>query len=341
MAEGAGKTMTPAGEGSASAIGDGLAIVMAARQAALPALAPLVRPGRDTRFAHPAERHLAELLSFYGVRWAYEPTSFALSRVDDDGQRAFFTPDFYLPEHRLYIELTTMRQRLVTRKNRKLRRLREMYPGVGIKLLYRRDYQWLVAAYEQAGGDPHEDRLDRVLYTPELIADRIDALAREIAVDMARAGTERPLLLGVGPGSARFLADLTAALTSRGLAVDHDRIDLTRYSAAHCSRRARVPRAPEWELAGRQIMLVEDIVSTGLSLAFLDDWLRRRGVKQVAACALLDRSASRLVPVPLRYVGFEAPATLLAGYGLALRRRFSDLPYIGALAAAPPVPPSA
>ena len=310
------------------------------RQVALPSLGQLVRSNGETCFAHPAERHLADLLSFYGVRWSYEPTSFALSRLDDDGPRAFFTPDFYLPEHRLYIELTTMRQRLVTRKNRKLRRLRELYPAVGIKLLYRRDYQWLVAAYERPNGGTDQDMLERVLYSPEAIAQRVDALAGEIAVDAARTGSDPPLLLGVGPGSGRFLTDLTAAVDACGLAVDHDRIELTRYGAARCGRRARVQRPPEQEVAGRHIVLVEDVVNTGLSLAFLQHWLRRHGVKKVTACTLLDRSASRLVPVPLQYVGFAAPPAMLAGYGLALRRRFSDLPYIAALAPEPCDSPS-
>ena len=80
------------------------------------------------------------MLDFYQIPWQYEPRSFPL-RSDDSGRVIeSFTPDFYLPEVDLYIELTTLRQSLVTKKNRKLRRLRELYPEIYIKLLYRKDF---------------------------------------------------------------------------------------------------------------------------------------------------------------------------------------------------------
>ena len=91
----------------------------APRQELLPPLRWLLQPN-DHRFAHPAEIELARLLTFYGLRWAYEPTTFAVRWGRDGRPVEFVTPDFYLPEHDLYLELTTMRQRLVTRKNRKV-----------------------------------------------------------------------------------------------------------------------------------------------------------------------------------------------------------------------------
>ena len=98
-------------------------------------------------FAHEAEREVAALLDFYGVAWAYEPRTFVL-RADDDGTvRAAFTPDFHLPEFDLYVEVTTLEQRLVTRKNRKVRQLRERYPDVRVKVLYKRDIEHLVARF--------------------------------------------------------------------------------------------------------------------------------------------------------------------------------------------------
>src|SRR5687767_12361927 len=99
------------------------------------------------RFAHPAEQEVARVLSFFRLRWAYEPTSFTLRRHADGSVAEMFTPDFYLPDLDLYIELTTMRQPLVTRKNRKARMLREMYPNVRLRLLYRRDYVRLMECY--------------------------------------------------------------------------------------------------------------------------------------------------------------------------------------------------
>ena len=79
-------------------------------------------------FAHQAEADFAELLNFYRIPWLYEPTSFAIE-WDGDAVTEMFTPDFYLPDQDLYIELTTMKQSLVTKKNRKVRLLRELYPG--------------------------------------------------------------------------------------------------------------------------------------------------------------------------------------------------------------------
>jgi hypothetical protein len=98
-------------------------------------------------FAHASERQFAKLLDFYGIEWAYEPTSFDLEwdRAGNVLQR--FTPDFFLPEFDLYIEITTLNQKLVTKKNRKVRRLRERYPEVRCKVFYQRDYLSLVAKY--------------------------------------------------------------------------------------------------------------------------------------------------------------------------------------------------
>ena len=100
-----------------------------------------------TRFAHDAERFFAELLDYYGVAWEYEPVEFVLSWSPDGVATCGFRPDFYLPDHRLFIELTTLRQDLVTEKNRKVRRLEELYPGISVKILYRRDVEDLFAKY--------------------------------------------------------------------------------------------------------------------------------------------------------------------------------------------------
>jgi hypothetical protein len=98
-------------------------------------------------FAHASERQFAKLLDFYGIEWAYEPISFDLEwdRAGNVLQR--FTPDFFLPEFDLYIEITTLNQKLVTKKNRKVRRLRERYPEIRCKVFYQRDYLSLVAKY--------------------------------------------------------------------------------------------------------------------------------------------------------------------------------------------------
>ncbi len=109
-------------------------------------------PGEaEVRFAHPSERKLAELLDFYGVRWEYEPVEFVLAWDDHGRPASAFRPDFYLPDQDCYLELTTLRQELVTRKNRKLRRLAELYPEVRVRPLYRRDYAHLLLRADLAG----------------------------------------------------------------------------------------------------------------------------------------------------------------------------------------------
>jgi hypoxanthine phosphoribosyltransferase len=110
-----------------------------------------VAEGKQVVFAHDSEREFAGILDFYQIHWVYEPTSFPL-RWDSEGRLTeSFTPDFYLPDFDLYIELTTLKQSLVTKKNRKLRRLRELYPEINIKLLYGRDFRSLMAKYGLTG----------------------------------------------------------------------------------------------------------------------------------------------------------------------------------------------
>jgi len=97
-------------------------------------------PVAGPSFAHPSEAEFASVLDFYRISWQYEPKSFPLKHDESGRVVESFTPDFYLPDFDLYLELTTLRQSLVTTKNRKLRRLRELYPEVNVKLLYRRDF---------------------------------------------------------------------------------------------------------------------------------------------------------------------------------------------------------
>jgi cytidylate kinase len=98
-------------------------------------------------FGHPSEQVFANLLDFYGIAWDYEPRSFPLQWDKDGKVSEAFTPDFYLPEFNLYVELTTMKQANVTRKNRKIRLLRAIYPHVNIQVFYQKDVQDLVTKY--------------------------------------------------------------------------------------------------------------------------------------------------------------------------------------------------
>jgi hypothetical protein len=99
------------------------------------------------RFANRMELECAKILDYYGVPWDYEPQTFVLDRDEEGRVVSAFTPDFYLPEQDLFIEVTVMKQSLVTRKNRKLRELQRQYPNVKVKLFYRRDLERLAQRY--------------------------------------------------------------------------------------------------------------------------------------------------------------------------------------------------
>ncbi len=111
----------------------------------------IVPPGKITlrkkMFANPSEEMFANLLDFYRIAWEYEPRSFPIQYDGDGTVLESFTPDFYLPEFDRYVELTTMKQSLVTRKNRKVRLLRELYPKVNIQVYYQKDFENLIFKY--------------------------------------------------------------------------------------------------------------------------------------------------------------------------------------------------
>jgi hypothetical protein len=119
-------------------------------------------PADAVEFAHHSEEQFARLLDFYGIDWEYEPRSFPIEFDDAGAPCGYFTPDFYLPDEDLFIEITTMNQKLVTKKNRKVRRLRSLYPEVRCKIFYQRDYLHLLVKY---GLEPEETAGDAVLPT--------------------------------------------------------------------------------------------------------------------------------------------------------------------------------
>jgi hypothetical protein len=98
-------------------------------------------------FAHPLEETFARILDFYGIEWDYEPRSFPLEWDQQNNVTEAFTPDFYLPQQDLYIELTTLRPKLATFKNRRIRRMNELYPDVNIKLFKRRELHKMMVKY--------------------------------------------------------------------------------------------------------------------------------------------------------------------------------------------------
>jgi hypoxanthine phosphoribosyltransferase len=321
----------PAVDSRSTSGGTGDALDGAAVQQVFPALWRHVRPTSVDEFAHQAERDFSAILDYYRVRWAYEPTSFPLVWGEDGRPAEMFTPDFYLPDHRLYIEMTTMRQSLVTRKNRKLRRLRELYPDIRIKLLYRRDYLQLVDVFLRPLIGDRDDRPGKVVFDTETIAIRLDELAAEIAAAESDEEHGPLVVLVASDGAERFAAELRTRLTVLGVATDWDVVRLSRARVDYRRGRARLREKPKLTLANRRVLLLTDVVSTGLSMDFLMRWLVRQQVRATAIGTLLDRPEARITPVPVKFAAFGAPNELVVGYGLHLRRRFADLDYVATL----------
>jgi hypoxanthine phosphoribosyltransferase len=160
-----------------------------------------------------------------------------------------------------------------------------------------------------------------LLVEPAEVRRRVDDLGRAIARD--HAGRD-PLLVAVLKGSSVFLADLIRAIDVP-LAIDF--MAISRFGgAAESEGRVRILKDLETDIAGRDVILVEDIVDTGLTLAYLRSVLASRHPTGLEVCALLDKSVRRIVPSDLRYVGFDCPDVFVVGYGLDLGERHRNLP---------------
>jgi hypothetical protein len=110
---------------------------------------------QEITFSHPSEKEFACILDFYGIEWRYEPTTFPLEWDEEGNVLAAFSPDFYLVQQDLYVELTTLRQKLMRFKHRKIRRLRELYPEVKIRLWNRKDYERFLQGFGIDGRQQH------------------------------------------------------------------------------------------------------------------------------------------------------------------------------------------
>ncbi len=274
-------------------------------------------------FAHPSEAEFAHILDFYGVRWEYEPKSFPL-RWEEGRVVEMFTPDFFLPDLDLYVELTTLKQSLVTEKNRKLRHLRELHPDINIKLLYRRDYHRLLAKYGYGPLAHAQVRgIERVLMTQDQIHDRVAELGRQISLDYMG---QQPVLIGVLKGVTCFMSDLMRQVT---LPASIEFMSVSYYGGQEGG--VRITKDLDREIRGQHVLMVEDIVDTGMTLNFLLHYLATRKPASIKVCALLDKRVRRLAEVKLDYVGFEVPDEFLVGYGLDYEEKYRNLPFIAVL----------
>ncbi len=164
-----------------------------------PAPAPAVRPASGPLFAHASEAEFARILDFYAVRWEYEPHVFPILWNLDGAVVESFSPDFHLPDFDTYLELTTLRQPLVRKKNRKLRRLRELYPDIRIKLLYARDFRALMLKYGKFG-----------------LVDALSGTSGQVTPPHARTSDVGAAAAGTTHAPARLETDATDAVESVG-----------------------------------------------------------------------------------------------------------------------------
>jgi hypoxanthine phosphoribosyltransferase len=167
-----------------------------------------------------------------------------------------------------------------------------------------------------------------VVYSATAIAERIDGLARSIAA----VGLERLLVVAVLKGSFVFAADLIRALHRAGLSPEIDFMSLSSYrDTTKSSGRVEIVRDTETEVAGRDVLIVDDILESGRTLAFAKDLIAARGARKVLTCVLLDKPVPRAAEIVADYSAFECPNVFVVGYGMDLAHRFRELPFVGRL----------
>jgi hypoxanthine phosphoribosyltransferase len=167
------------------------------------------------------------------------------------------------------------------------------------------------------------------LYSEETIARRIEELAQEIAA----LELDDLIIVAVLKGSFIFAADLIRALQRKGLAPEIDFIFLASYGTGTTSRgEVKVLRDVESELNGRDVVIVDDILDSGRTLAFAKALLASRGSRSVRTCVLLDKKVPREAEIVPDFIGFHCPPVYVVGYGMDLAHRYRELPFIGEVA---------
>ena len=163
----------------------------------------------------------------------------------------------------------------------------------------------------------------KILIRRDQIAKAVDRLASEIKRDYQ---DKQPLLIGVLKGSFVFMADLIRQLDSP---LELDFVRLSSYGAAReSSGKVRVIQGVKTPVKGKDVLVIEDIVDTGITISFLLDYLKKKQPASLKLCALTDKPSRRKVPVPIDYLGFTVPNEFVVGYGLDCDQRFRNLPDI-------------
>ncbi|MFH1619038.1 MAG: hypoxanthine phosphoribosyltransferase [bacterium] len=181
------------------------------------------------------------------------------------------------------------------------------------------------SARKEISGRHYHDDVEKVLITPESIQAKVAWLGREITADYAG---RIPTLVGVLKGGAVFLSDLL-----KNIRIDCrvDFICLSSYSGAKSTGVVRTLLDLRENIEGRDVIIVEDIVDSGLTLGYLLENMATRRPKSLEICVLLDKPDCRKISVPIKYVGFTVPNQFLVGYGLDYNEIYRNLPYVGVL----------
>lgn len=283
---------------------------------------PELHRNNTVKFAHPSEIEFAQILDFYNIEWVYEPHSFPLQK-DGDRITLMFTPDFYLPGLDLYVEVTTMKQSLVTAKNRKVRLLKKLYPHIKIILLHKNEYDRLLARY---GCGPlaytKSQGIKQVLFPAAEIDRKVKEIAAKISHDYANL---HPIMIGIQRGFICFMADMIRQIT---IPVDVDILTISYYGGQD-NTTVKISKDTDLNIKERHVILVEGVVDTGITLNYIIDHLSSRNPASMEVCALLNKKGRRIADVPIKYSGFDVAGEFVVGYGLDYYEEYRNLPYIG------------
>ena len=170
----------------------------------------------------------------------------------------------------------------------------------------------------------------KVLIPQNRLQERVSELGQEIS----ESYRDKDLaLVAILRGSFIFAADLLRAMT---IMASIDFMAISSYAGQHGSGVVRITKDLDQSIAGRHVLLVEDIIDTGLTANYLVEALKRRNPASIALCALLDKSARRIIDLPIAYRGFEIPDVFVVGYGMDYQQRYRNLPHIAVLRAIRP-----
>ncbi len=181
-----------------------------------------------------------------------------------------------------------------------------------------------------AEGTWYADDIERVVVSEEQIRDKIDQLAKHVAADYAEV--ESVLLVGILKGAFVFMADFARALGRHSRRTEVEFMAVSSYGQrATSSGVVRILKDLDRDIAGRHVIVVEDIVDSGLTLSWLLKYLASRSAASVQVVALLRKPDAVKVDLAVRYVGFDIPNEFVVGYGLDFAERYREVPYIGVL----------